>query len=293
MSTVHHTTRPKSKATRPVPDLSTGTQILANAMTMFLFAPSKPTPKPANSYLKAAVCSLMQFVPKEEFLAMLRQLTKEADEIQPKDFDKLSWAAVVKEFDLLNLSAGGKDSKARLFAAEAKISKVQLSEAVIFHREVTVPVEPNAQELPAANVQPAAPDTKAVSTEDFMTDMRRQEKELRLADIAAKRLIPGLEMRERLGVTPQALSAALKAKRMFIMQGPAGEYLYPAFFADPKYDRPVLEKVCKVLGDMPGGSKWDFFMSPKISLGNRTPLEALLKGKLDLVMVAATGFAEQ
>ena len=161
-------------------------------------------------------------------------------------------------------------------------------------QEVESMVAPELAEQPleiaSEGVVQAGP--AAVTTEEFMADLRRQEKELRLADIATKRLIPGAEMKERLGVTSQALSAALKARRLFVMQGPSGEYFYPSFFADPKYDRPVLEKICKVLGDMPGGSKWDFFTSKKISLGNRNPLDALLKGKLDQVMTAAAGFAE-
>lgn len=100
-------------------------------------------------------------------------------------------------------------------------------------------------------------------------------------------------MRARLRVSPQALSAALKAKRMFIMQGPSGEYVYPEFFADSTYDRRVLERVCKALGDLPGAAKWDFFMSPRVSLAGKTPLNALAKGKVDEVMAAADAFREQ
>jgi hypothetical protein len=132
-----------------------------------------------------------------------------------------------------------------------------------------------------------------VSTEDFMAGLMQQEKAQREKDIASKRLISGAEMRERLGVSPQALSAALKAKRMFVLTGPSGGYYYPSFFADPRYDRPVLEKVCRTLGDLPGASKWDFFTTPKISLGNKAPLDALAKGKLDAVLIAAAGFLEE
>jgi hypothetical protein len=126
-----------------------------------------------------------------------------------------------------------------------------------------------------------------------MAGLVREEKTQREKDIASKRLISGAEMRERLGVSPQALSAALKAKRMFVLTGPSGGYYYPSFFADPRYDRPVLEKVCRTLGDLPGASKWDFFTTPKISLGNKAPLDALAKGKLDAVLIAAAGFLEE
>lgn len=132
-----------------------------------------------------------------------------------------------------------------------------------------------------------------VSTADFMAGLEQQEQEQRDKDIASKKLIPGAEMRARLGVSAQALSAALKAKRMFVMQGSSGEYLYPGFFTDRSYDRPVLEKVCKALGELPGAVKWDFFMSPRISLGGKTPLDALAKGKVDDVLAAANAFRER
>lgn len=146
------------------------------------------------------------------------------------------------------------------------------------------------------NIEPAelaVPEKNTVTTADFMASLERQQKEQRTKDIEEQRLLPGAEMRARLGVSAQALSAALKAKRMFVFQGPSGEYYYPAFFADPMYDRPVLEKVCKTLGDLPAGSKWDFLTSPRISLAGKTPLDALSKGKLDAVMAAAKAFAEE
>ena len=78
----------------------------------------------------------------------------------------------------------------------------------------------------------------------FMADMRSQEQVLRMQDIGAKRLLSSAEMRKRLGVTSQALSAAVRAKRMFVLAGPSGENFYPAFFANEKYDRSVLAKKC-------------------------------------------------
>ena len=91
---------------------------------------------------------------------------------------------------------------------------------------------------------------------------------------------------------PSATSGAETA-RMFALQGPSGELMYPAFFADPRQDRKRLEAVSKVLGDMPGAAKWDFFMSLRLSLGNKTPLDALAKGKVAEVMAAARAFAEE
>jgi len=128
--------------------------------------------------------------------------------------------------------------------------------------------------------------------EAFMSELRNQEQALRAQDIAAKKLLSSVEMRERLSFTPQALSAAVRAKRMFVLTGPSGESFYPAFFADARYDRRDLEKISKALGGLSGGSKWGFFTTAKISLENNTPLDALAKGKLDAVLLAAAGFLD-
>lgn len=132
-----------------------------------------------------------------------------------------------------------------------------------------------------------------VSTRDFMAGLERQEIDQRARDTDEGRLVPGAVLAARLNMTPQGLHHALKAKRIFTLQGPSGEKVYPAFFADPRQDRKMLEKVSKALGDLPGAAKWDFFMSPRESLGKRTPLEALAKGRFEAVMVAANAFAEE
>lgn len=135
---------------------------------------------------------------------------------------------------------------------------------------------------------------RPVNTKDFMASMAIEEQAQRTQDIAAGRLIPGSEMRARLGVSAQALSAALRSHRMFALSGPSGEYYYPAFFAETdKYDRKDLEKVSRALGSLPSGSKWHFFTTEKFSLGGKTPLELLAKGKVEEVIAAAAGFVEE
>jgi hypothetical protein len=126
----------------------------------------------------------------------------------------------------------------------------------------------------------------------FLADLRIQEDSLRQRDLAEGRLLNSAAMRERLGVSRQALSAALRAQRIFALSGPSGDYLYPAFFADPGLDRAVLEKVCRALGTLPAGAKWEFFTTPRQSLGRKTPLQALAKGRVDAVLTAAAAFAE-
>lgn len=131
-----------------------------------------------------------------------------------------------------------------------------------------------------------------VSTRDFMANLAQQETAQRARDIRDGLLVSGAALAARLGMSPQGLHHARKTTRMFALQGPSGEMVYPAFFADPRQDRKRLEAVSKVLGDLPGAAKWDFFISVRLSLGNRTPLEALAKGKVDAVMAAAQAFAE-
>ena len=132
-----------------------------------------------------------------------------------------------------------------------------------------------------------------VSTPQFMAGLEQQERRQRDRDLATGRLLPGAALREKLQVTPQALSAALKARRLFALSGPSGEYAYPAFFADPRHDRQTLEKVSKALGSLPGAAKWDFFTVPRMSLNGQSPLDALEKGKVDAVMAAALAYADE
>jgi hypothetical protein len=127
---------------------------------------------------------------------------------------------------------------------------------------------------------------------NFMASLRSQEAQRRQDDIAAGRLLGSADMRERLGISRQALSAAVRAQRLFVLSGPSGDFLYPAFFADSRHDRAVLEKVSRALGSLPGGAKWEFFTTPRLSLGRKTPLQALAKGQVEDVLAAAAAFAD-
>lgn len=113
-----------------------------------------------------------------------------------------------------------------------------------------------------------------------------------LALVKAGLLLPAGEFTARMNWTRQALSKALAANRVFFIEDQATRY-YPAFYLDVRYERRHLEDTAKLLGDLPGGSKWQFFTSPKGSLGGLTPLDALLKGMLQQVKVAAEGFAQR
>jgi hypothetical protein len=65
------------------------------------------------------------------------------------------------------------------------------------------------------------------------------------------------------------------------------------FPTDPQYERRQLEAVSKVLGELPATSKLQFMLTPKGSLDSHTPLEALAKGKVADVKIAAEGVMER
>lgn len=83
---------------------------------------------------------------------------------------------------------------------------------------------------------------------------------------------------------------------------------YPAFYLAKCLDRRRLEAVSKLLGPAPGGTKWQFWMTPRGSLAlpgktvdgvltenvrPRSPLNALRDGDVELVMQAAQAQVER
>jgi hypothetical protein len=109
--------------------------------------------------------------------------------------------------------------------------------------------------------------------------------------VRSKQLLPSQGFIEQLHWTRQALSKALLANRVFFLEV-LGERYFPAFFADPRHERRHFEAVSRTLGDLPGAAKWQFFTTPKGSLGDLTPVQALDKGQLRAVRAAAEGFAQ-
>jgi hypothetical protein len=91
--------------------------------------------------------------------------------------------------------------------------------------------------------------------------------------------------------TRQALSKAVQSNRVFYLTHKSERY-FPAFYGDSAYERTHLEAVSKILGDLPGGSKLQFFLTPKRSLDGQTPLQALAAGRFAKVKDLASAFAE-
>lgn len=134
---------------------------------------------------------------------------------------------------------------------------------------------------------------EARENDQFMEDLRAQELANRKRDIEEGHLLTSTALAERLEIKTQALSKAVGSQRMFTLDGPSGRKFYPAFFAHPGIDRERIETVCQALGSLPGPSKWEFFTSPRESLKNMTPIDALGRGMLTQVLRAATAFVER
>jgi hypothetical protein len=115
--------------------------------------------------------------------------------------------------------------------------------------------------------------------------------------LASGDLLDATEFCKRAGLSLDQLQAAVADGRLFYVEKD-GLQGYPAFYFDAAVDRRVLESVCKLLGPASGGTKWQFFVTPRGSLalpgktvggvltedGNpRTPLQALRDGELELV----------
>jgi hypothetical protein len=105
-------------------------------------------------------------------------------------------------------------------------------------------------------------------------------------------LLHPVDFQQRMGWSSrQAVWKAVQSQRVFYLLHQAERY-FPAFYADPHYERKHLEAVTKVLGDLPGGSKLQFFLTRKASLGGQTPLQALATGRVAKVKDIAAAFAE-
>ena len=91
------------------------------------------------------------------------------------------------------------------------------------------------------------------------------------------RLVGEAEFMQSLNWSERSLAKAVADGSVFVMRQ-GGLDVYPSFFADPRFDQRHLKVICRRLGDLPGGSKWQFFTTPKGSLGGITPLVTLQRG---------------
>lgn len=126
----------------------------------------------------------------------------------------------------------------------------------------------------------------------FMARFELDELAQRDAYAEAGMLVEVARLADAMRITPRSVSKAEREGRLFSLELASGRRVYPAFFAAAHLDRRQVQSVSRALGDLPGPSKWQFFTTPKVSLGGQTAIEALEGGNLAAVLVAAAGFLE-
>lgn len=108
----------------------------------------------------------------------------------------------------------------------------------------------------------------------------------------APSLVGEVEFARSMGWSAGSVAKAVSAGTLFMVKQ-GGQQLYPSFFADGTLKRRQLFAVTRMLKDLDGFTKWQFFVSGKGSLGGATPLAALREGRLRQVKVTAEGYAER
>lgn len=129
--------------------------------------------------------------------------------------------------------------------------------------------------------------------QELLASFRQTAHSSLLRLVQNRAVLTGEELALALGVSQQNLCGAVQAGRLFGLDVDGDQY-YPAFYATQGIDRTKLERVIKVLSGLGGWSQWQFFTTPKNSLGNITPLQALQRKRMfAAVLRCACGFAER
>jgi hypothetical protein len=110
--------------------------------------------------------------------------------------------------------------------------------------------------------------------------------------VAEGKLLRAVHVCDAFGITEKRLNQDVVSGRLFTVDIDSDQYV-PAFFLANELDRKTLTKVVRRLGGLTGWSKWHFFTTPKTSLENLTPLQALLKGEVKQVLRTASAFVER
>lgn len=135
--------------------------------------------------------------------------------------------------------------------------------------------------------------TERQADQDAQRNLQQARDSGRRELVNRKLILPSAEFADALGVSREDLNKKVAAHRLFAMELD-GENYHPAFYLELDVDRKKLERVSRALGGISGWRKWQFFTTPKGSLGDVTPLQALEGGQsLKAVIVSAVGFAER
>lgn len=189
---------------------------------------------------------------------------------------------------IFNAPLGNKNGAKFYFRQELASVLEELEQTVKVLRVLTVSV-PSASSLMQASEVDKPATQAATKQKDVRNSLVLDTTEVM---INKGQLLTPVEFQKLMGwATRQAVWKATQRNRVFYLTYKAERY-FPAFYGDPSYDRKHLEAVTNVLGDLPGGSKLQFFLTRKESLGADTPLQALAAGRVAKVKEVAAAFAE-
>jgi hypothetical protein len=143
------------------------------------------------------------------------------------------------------------------------------------------------------STQPMATQESIAFGSEFMRKARIDGAAALQERIARGELLTAEAFQRATGMSADALDEAERGGRVFSILGPDCAAFYPAFYVDLHYDRQQIELVAQQLAGLPPTVKYHFFVSRAFTLGSKTPLEALLAGRLDDVLRAAIEYAER
>jgi hypothetical protein len=176
--------------------------------------------------------------------------------------------------------------------SDAEVGR-RLKEEVRLLRSELKLVAVGSQDIMMTGEEPAQVDLPPIeafaSDEIEAVDVVAEAEQHRRGLLNAGQLLTSGGLQAALSLSRQAVSDATRNKRMFTVDV-EGQSYYPAFFARGKVDRKVLEAVSRALGSLPGWTKWDFFTAARESFSGLNALDALARGKNDVVIAAAERF---
>lgn len=141
----------------------------------------------------------------------------------------------------------------------------------------------------------------ALNTEEALASIRAHDPlaGARLRGLEAKRKLVEAEggtlstaqVAKAFGITRQAVDKRRKERRLLGMELGKKGFRYPAW----QIGLPHLEDVLKALGDRDSWEQIAFFLNPSALLRDRTPLEVLREGEINIgdVLIAASSYGEQ
>jgi hypothetical protein len=120
----------------------------------------------------------------------------------------------------------------------------------------------------------------------------KRSRSARYTLIAKGKLLHKSDFLAASGISEQRLTKDLAAGRIFSVDIGTDAY-FPAFFLVDELDRKILANIVRRLDGLTGWRKWNYFTTPNMSLGNSTPLQALMRGDAKQVMRSVAAFVEK